>query len=180
MTAELLGAKFIAPYYGNSLYVWSGVLGVTLAGLAGGYFIGSYLSKRYHAASLLFSLMLAGALAIALMPFITDFFIGTTLNMELRTGIVFSCISLLLVPLVCFGTVSPLMIKALSATGTNGGKITGNVYAISTIGGIVSTILTGFYLVPQWGLMNSAYLAAGITALFPSIFGISRLFNRLA
>ena len=40
MAIELLGAKMLAIYYGNSLYVWTSVLSITLAGLAAGYFAG--------------------------------------------------------------------------------------------------------------------------------------------
>jgi len=47
MAIELLGAKMLAIYYGNSLYVWTSVLGITLAGLASGYFAGGFVSGRY-------------------------------------------------------------------------------------------------------------------------------------
>ena len=46
MGAELVSAKMIAPYFGNSLYVWASVLGVTLTSLMIGYLIGGRLSVK--------------------------------------------------------------------------------------------------------------------------------------
>lgn len=178
MAAELLGAKLIAPYYGSSLYVWAGILGVTLTGLAGGYFTGSYLSKKNNSQHLLFMLMMAGAIALGLMPLVTVSVGEATMGMELKTGIIISCLSLLLIPLTCFGTVSPLMIKSLTDSRSDGGKVTGTVYAVSTIGGILFTILTGFYFIPQWGLTSFAYIIAGLIALFPLSYLIMLALSR--
>src|SRR5436190_12366605 len=70
MVIELLGAKIIAPYYGASLYVWSSVLGVTLGGLALGYFLGGYFSEKYKNQLLLFLVILTGAFFAMLAPLI--------------------------------------------------------------------------------------------------------------
>ena len=47
MAVELLGAKMMAPFFGSSLYVWASILGVTLGGLAIGYFSGGFLSEKF-------------------------------------------------------------------------------------------------------------------------------------
>ena len=178
MAAELLGAKLIAPYYGNSLYVWAGVLGVTLAGLASGYFAGSGLARRNDSLRKLFIILFAGALFTALMPLIARTLVEATIGMELRTGIVLSCFALLFVPLLCFGTISPLMIKNLLGENTSG-RTTGNVYAISTVGGIVFTILIGFYFIPQAGTMITAYISGGLAAVFPLIYFTGRSLGKI-
>lgn len=46
IAVELLGAKMMAPYYGNSLHIWTSVIGVTLACLAAGYYIGGVIVAR--------------------------------------------------------------------------------------------------------------------------------------
>lgn len=174
MAAELLGSKFIAPYYGNSIYVWAGVLGITLAGLAAGYFSGSALAEKNQPEKKLFLALLAGATAMILMPSIQLTVVAATLSMEIRAGIVISSISLLLVPLFCFGMVSPLVIRCLSSHKYKG-SATGNVYAISTAGGIVFTVITGFVLIPHSGLIKSAYGIGLITCIFPLIFFVRSL-----
>jgi len=58
MAIELLGAKILAIYYGNSLYVWTSVLGITLAGLAAGYFAGGFVSGKFPKIHTLFYVFL--------------------------------------------------------------------------------------------------------------------------
>lgn len=175
MSAEVLGAKLLAPYYGNSLFVWAGALGITLAGLAGGYFAGSAYAKKPNAERSLFIALLTGALALAAMPLVTKYIVSSTLALDLRTGIILSCIALLFIPLWCFGMVSPLIIRGIVQD--NAGRATGNVYAISTAGGILFTILMGFVLIPLAGLTCSAFISAAITFLFPLVFFTRRILN---
>src|ERR1041385_3859724 len=68
MAAELLGAKMLAPYFGSSLYVWSSVLGITLGGLALGYFAGGILSQKKNAERDLYAVLLASAIFLIAMP----------------------------------------------------------------------------------------------------------------
>lgn len=178
MACEVLGAKMLAPYYGNSLYVWAGALGITLAGLAGGYFAGSFYSGRKNKETILFAALLTGATAIAAMPLISSHIVNATLPLDLKAGIILSCIALLFVPLFCFGLVSPLIISCIGRTENNGGRATGNVYAISTTGGIIFTIVSGFVLIPSLGLMLSACLVAAITAFFPLAFFARGMLSR--
>jgi hypothetical protein len=65
MVCELLGAKMVAPVYGTSLFVWSSVIGVTLAGLTAGYFAGGFLVDRFTGDSLLFTILAVGACTVA-------------------------------------------------------------------------------------------------------------------
>ena len=46
MAVELMGAKLVAPFYGNSLYVWTAVLTITVLGLTLGYYTGGRLAKK--------------------------------------------------------------------------------------------------------------------------------------
>jgi len=46
MAVELMGAKLVAPFYGNSLYVWTAVLAITVLSLTLGYYAGGRLSKE--------------------------------------------------------------------------------------------------------------------------------------
>ena len=45
MAVELMGAKLVAPFYGNSLYVWTAVLTITVLGLTLGYYAGGRLAE---------------------------------------------------------------------------------------------------------------------------------------
>lgn len=172
MAVELISAKMIAPYYGQSLYVWATVIAVTLGGLATGYFWGGNLSEKHPTEKAMFTVYLISAIVTGLMPITGKLIMSATLGLGLKTGIVISCIVFILPPLTCFGMISPMIIRLVSTDVTTVGRSAGTVYSISTLGGIIVTFLMGFYLIPFQGLRFSAYATAIALAIFPIIFFI--------
>ncbi len=170
MSVELVGAKMVAPFYGNSLYVWAAVLGLTLGGLATGYYFGGNISEKYPHQRSLHIIVLITAILIALMPVTSQLIMTATLPLELRLGITLSCLVFLYPPLVCCGMVSPLIIRLLATELSLVGRAAGTVYAISTLGGIIVTFLMGFYFIPFVGLKASALYTALILGIFPVIY----------
>lgn len=170
MATEIAGARLVAPFYGNSLYVWAAVLGLTLVGLACGYFLGAALSKRRDALSVLHCVLLLAALFVAAMPWIAAAVMEMTLGMDLRLGITVSCLVFLVPPLVCFGTVSPLIIRLASAREPAAGHVAGKVYAISTLGGIFATLGVAFWTIPEIGLWQTLLATALVTAVIPVLY----------
>jgi len=170
MAVELIGAKLIAPYYGNSLYVWSAVLATTLGGLTLGYYMGGKLSLKRPNVRALMTIITVSAVLVLLMPIISGAVMSATLGLELRTGIVLSCLIFLMPPLMTFGMVGPMSVRLLTTTVENVGKVAGTVYFTSTVGGIFTTFLFGFYLIPFWGLKMSSYITGSALALLPIIF----------
>ena len=172
MAVELIGAKLIAPFYGNSLYVWTAVLAITLGGLTIGYFLGGIISDKSPNIKTLLIIILASALLVLALPFSSNIILSATLPMELRTGIVISCLVFLMPPLICFGMVGPLTVRLVSTELDKVGKAAGSVYFTSTVGGIITTFLFGFYLIPFWGLKLSAYTTATCLAALPLFYVI--------
>ena len=173
MAVELVGAKLIAPYYGNSLYVWAAVLATTLGGLTIGYYTGGKLSLSQPNIKTMLKIISASAVLVLLMPMISGAVMSATLGLELRTGIVLSCVIFLMPPLIAFGMVGPMAVRLMTTNVENVGKVAGTVYFTSTVGGIATTFLFGFYLIPFWGLKMSAYLTGSALALLPIIFFLS-------
>src|SRR3954452_19151044 len=68
MTIEILGTRVIGPVFGVSLFVWSGLLSVTLASLAAGYYFGGVLVDRTPKPQLLGSVVLAAGVLLSLAP----------------------------------------------------------------------------------------------------------------
>jgi len=170
MAVELIGAKLIAPFYGNSLYVWAAVLSTTLGGLAIGYYTGGNLSSKHPNQKTLIKIIAVSALLVLAMPTVSGVVMEATLGLELRTGIVLSCILFLTPPLVAFGMVGPMVVRLLTDKVENVGRVAGTVYFTSTVGGIITTFLFGFYLIPFWGLKMSSYLTGGALAILPLLF----------
>ena len=169
MGAELLGAKMLAPYFGSSLYVWSTVMAITLGGLALGYFFGGRLSNRNNSEIILYKVLLLASLFTVLMPYTSKmalYFFGLR---SLLPAVVISSLFILLPPVFLMGAVSPLIIGNISKNGIDSGRAAGTVYAVSTVGGIISTFLFGFYLIPTFGLTFPAIFSGIFLSLLPLI-----------
>jgi predicted membrane-bound spermidine synthase len=170
MATELIGAKFLAPYFGTSLYVWTCVMALTLGGLACGYFLGGRLSQRENQENILLRAVLTAAIYMCCLPFFSSFFLYLASVASLIPSVLLSSAIVLFPPVFLMGMVSPLLIKSLTNSKEESGKKAGEVYAISTVGGILFCFLTGFYLIPQWGLNYSLFITSALLAIFPCIY----------
>ncbi len=162
MGVELIGAKLIAPWFGTSLYVWTSVLGISMLGLASGYYLGGYLSRQQNITTHLKILLALAAFFIAIMPFSSGVIMQMTQMMDVRWGSMISSIVFILPPLIFMGMVSPIVIRYCAVDKEKTGHTAGLVFAASTIGGVLSVLLCGFYFLPLWGLYNSAWFFAGL------------------
>jgi predicted membrane-bound spermidine synthase len=167
MAVELLGAKLIAPSYGASLYVWATTLAVTMGGLTTGYLLGGVISEKYPHKLILHYIILASAIFVSIMPFTSSIIMSATLEMNIKLGIVISSLCFVFPPLVCFGMVSPLIIRLISREVNEVGNSVGTIYSISTLGGILTTFLFGFFFIPKMGLDFSTYVTALALFIFP-------------
>ncbi|MBA3680859.1 MAG: fused MFS/spermidine synthase [Bacteroidetes bacterium] len=153
MAAELCGAKLLAPIFGSSLYVWASVMGITLAALAFGYFFGGVISERSKQHSKrLFHVLVFAALFVMLMPVISRYVIPWISYLPFLFAVVLSTFILLFAPVFFLGATSPLFIYIQTKESSAAGRVSGTVYAVSTLGGIIATFLCGFYLIPALGL----------------------------
>lgn len=169
MVAELVGAKMLAPLYGNSLYVWGATIGVTLVSLTLGYYLGGLLSYRRRRAEIVFWFMLAAAFLVALMPTLAHKLMTALDGMD-AVGAILLVTSLYLLPsLLLLGATTPLIISILSRDVADAGGVAGRVYAVSTIGGILGTFAAGFYLIPGFGLVRTAITGGIVLAILPFI-----------
>lgn len=179
MAVEIVGAKLVGPFYGSSLYVWAAVLGLTLGGLTTGYFFGGIVSQRMPHRRTLFTILLVSALLVAVMPWSAQFVMEATLGLELKAGITLSSLVFLFPPLVCFGMVSPMVIRLVSTHDHKIGHAAGTVYAVSTIGGIVTTYFVAFYAIQSIGMQETLLATAGLLAVFPVLY-FSRIMPRIS
>ncbi len=152
MAAELIGAKILAPFFGTSLYVWSTVMAITLGGLAMGYFIGGWLSHKKKSVKTLLIVTLLASVFVMIMPVMAKFLMEYMILFNFFTALIISTVIFLFPPVFLMGMVSPLIINLVTTEKEKAGMMSGLVYAISTLGGIISTFLTGFYIVPEFGL----------------------------
>jgi predicted membrane-bound spermidine synthase len=165
MAAEIISAKLMAPFYGSSLIVWTSVFTVTLLGLAVGYFLGAKISTTNQLVKKLFMILILSLVLFAFMRPVSQSIMSLTLSLSLELGSLVSVFTILFPLLVCFGIVSPVVIKILSETSSQAGEKSGKVYTISTVGGILATILFGLYIVPDLGIKSSVFIGTSLTVL---------------
>ena len=164
MVIELIAARILAPYIGVSLYTWTSIIGVILAGIALGNFIGGIIADKYPHPVILVAIFFVGSMAtIAVLPFVKLVAgagwlneIPLILSFMLKTACVF------FLPAVILSMVSPLVIKmTLPDIGKTGGVV-GTIYAFSTVGAIIGTFMTGYYFILWFGTRTLVWLVAVI------------------
>lgn len=173
MACELLGAKMIAPFFGTTIYSWASILAITLGGLASGYYVGGWLTSKYNPIKLLKIILYSSSVLMLLMPIWSSIVMKLFIETDLILGLISSLMLFLFPPIFFFGMVSPVIIHALVNSLNDTGKMAGKVYAISTLGGVLNTLLIGFYLLPEFGifipsLLNGALLLFAAIVLLPS------------
>ena len=173
MSLELLGSRLLAPVFGNSIFVWGSLIGVVLAALSTGYYLGGKiadLKPDFQVLSIV--IFVAGLLVIglpALAPPLFDFIVK--LSIGDRYSPLLATVALLGLPSVLLGMVSPFAIRLATKSFEKLGKVSGNLYALSTLGSIVGTFLTVFVLIPEFGV-NKIILSLGVTLLVVAFFGL--------
>lgn len=175
LAVELMGAKIIASYYGTSFFVWTSILGITLTSLTAGYYLGGKASSGKNQQNILWSLFFLSSIIIFFIPVVAAKMLMFFFSLGIRWGSVLSAIFIIGPPLFCFGGTTPLLIQLNSKNINHSGKIAGLIYAISTIGGILTSFLLGFWVIPQWGISSPLLMTAVIILLFGSILSPTKI-----
>lgn len=166
MVLEAMTAKYLTPIYGETLQVWGASVGVTLVGLALGYFLGAYFAGR-KAPVLWWALAVAAAL-LMLTPALAMRLIPLLVSGDLVRDSLFLSMALLLPPLALVGMTPGLVVAQLSE-GQDAGRVSGRVFAASTVGSIAAIFLTGFWAVPAFGVTLPLITAGALLAVPPTI-----------
>lgn len=168
MVLEVLGTRLIAPVYGTSLHVWSAIIAVTLLSLSLGYWLGGLVADRFPRATSYFLVFELAALLIVLLPLAREPVLLLTQPLGLRAGALVSAVLFLGLPLTLLGTISPYAVRLAAHLITDLGRTTGRLYALSTAGSLVGTLLAGYYLIPSFRL-RSIFLGSALVLALPAV-----------
>jgi spermidine synthase len=164
MSFEMLGSRYMNPYFGSGIYTWSALISTVLAALAVGYFWGGWLADRRPQARILGSIVMIGSVYLMLLPLFADAILETVLGMvdDIKLGSLIAALAIMFLPVVFLGTYSPFAIRLLLRSPLQSGSVSGAVYGISTFGSIIGTWGTTFALMPAFG---SRAITIGIGAV---------------
>ena len=182
LSLEVLASRIMTPYFGVSLYIWAGILSITLIFLALGYQLGGQISRRRDRDALQFLMLaapLAGALSIVLATAIYPavFPLLTAINLVIASFL--GGTILLALPLMVLSGMNPLLIaygRDARATGDGGA---GRIFFISTVGSVAGVLFTAFLIIPRltnfrallWLSLGLGLAAGGLALLNREIPG---------
>jgi len=164
MGFEMLGSRYLFPYFGGGIGTWAGLISVALVALTIGYFVGGTVVDRYPSPRVLAGAVGCAALYLALVPATADQLMRAVLS-SLGSGvggILIAAGGLLLLPLSFLGTLSPVAVRLLTRSTNESGRVAGLVYGVATIGNVFGTLFTTFVLIPTIGSRSITYVYAAI------------------
>jgi spermidine synthase len=171
MVVEILGTRIIGPVFGVGLFVWSALLTVTLASLAVGYYLGGVLADRRPDVRVLSWVLAIGGALLGLLPLERPVVLRLTEDLGPRLGSLLSAGILFAPSLAVLGMVGPIAVRVATAQIEDTGHRVGAVYAVSTAGSLIGTLLASFVLIPNF---DTGQILLG-TALLLTLLGVAGL-----
>jgi predicted membrane-bound spermidine synthase len=173
MSFEMLGSRYLNPYFGSGIYTWASLISTVLAALTAGYFAGGRVADRYPSARVLGAAVLIGSAFLLALPSFSTMLLEALLDAidDIKAGSLASAFVLMFFPVAFYGAYSPFAIRLLLRSTHASGGVSGGVYAISTAGSIVGTLGTTFLLIPAIGTraitftLGAAGVACGVALM---------------
>ena len=157
LIVEITAIRMLAPFFGNSIFTISSVIGIILAALGLGYYLGGSLADRKPSTTWFFSLIVIAGFSVLLLQFLNAILLpGIAYKLSLIDGPLVVSLLMFFLPAMFLAMLSPFAITLLHAreTGKGVGNASGLVFFWSTLGSIAGSLATGFLLIPHWGIGN--------------------------
>jgi predicted membrane-bound spermidine synthase len=164
MSLEIAGVRLMAQIVGTSLYTWTVIIGVMLLGTSLGNTLGGIIADRTRSSRkpVVVSLLIASGSIVGI---ILIFIISQSRwfeSFDYRMMILAWSFTLFLLPMLALGLISPQVIRASISSPDQTAVVAGRIYAVSTLGAIAGTFLTGFVIVEWLGMFRVVLLAAAL------------------
>ena len=173
MALELTASRILAPYFGNSIFVWGSLIGVVLTGMSAGYYIGGRVADKRPDFGTFCLVVLTAGIFVLLIPLVTPvvFDLIISLNLGERIPPLIASVAILAMPSFLLGMVSPYAIRLAAKTLSDLGNLAGKLYSLSTAGSIFGTFVTAFILIPELGIVKILQVS-GIVLVGLSLLGL--------
>ena len=160
MIYEITGSRLLSPFIGSSTYVWTSLIGVILAALSLGYWLGGKTADLKPDLKILASIIFLAGGTVAVTILFKDIVLSIVANspMILELKSLVAALLLFAPASALLGFVTPYAVKLKMSSLADSGKTVGRLYALSTVGSIFGTFLAGFFLIPFVGSVKTLYL----------------------
>ena len=164
MVLEIIGGRIFAPFFGTSIYIWTSLIGIVLASMSIGYFIGGKLADKGATFERYSLIILIGAAAVAFVAFAKVPILSaiSQIPVSLPARGLLGAFILFALPAAVLAMSSPFAVKLMLRTVDNAGAVSGRVSAYYTVGSIIGTFSAGFVLIP---LFNNTRIITGLALI---------------
>lgn len=182
---ELTASRLLGSVFGTSNLVWANIIGLILVYLTAGYFLGGMWADRSPHLQTFYRILAWGAFTSGLVPFaarpVLRFAARAVeqLDAAVMAGSFLSVLILFIVPVTLLGCISPFAIRLAIRHTEHAGRISGRVYALSTLGSILGTFLSVLWLIPELGTTRT-FLALASLLLVVALVGLLTVDRRAA
>jgi len=164
MALEIVAGRALAPYVGMSLYSWTMIIAVVLAGLSLGHWIGGVLADRGRDPALWAAVaLLAAAIATFVCPALMRWIepLATGADPVVHIGLLALAF---FGPSALAGILSPLLtlMAQNAAPPERQGRVLGLMFALGAFGAILGTLMAGLVMISWIGTAGSV-MVIGIT-----------------
>lgn len=174
LVLEVAATRILASYFGNTIFTVSSAISVILLALSIGYYIGGRLADQRGSERMLHLLITLGGISVYILDLLNMFVVPwLSRYLSLQYGPMIVSLLLFFLPGFLLGTLSPLVAKLQKARLQKEGigKITGDVFFWSTLGSIIGSLVTGFYLIPTFGV-NQIIMGTGVVLFTMGVLGL--------
>jgi spermidine synthase len=173
LAIEMCASRFLAAYFGTSIYIWTIIISLILFSLTIGYFLGGKLADYYPDKHALCVITAVAALSMSIIPFVAQSILSWSMiaAQQFLFAIFLNVILLFAVPVALLGCVSPFAIRLITRKVVTSGRISGSFYAISTVGSIVGVFLPVLWLIPAYGVRRTMLIFA-VVLFAASLWGL--------
>src|SRR5918996_1619829 len=175
--AEIAAVRLLAPYFGASTIVWANTIGIVLVALSLGYWLGGRWADRHPHMRGLCLLTLTAAVLLALVPFAADPLLDVAVEAldEISAGAfigsLLAVLVLVAVPELLLGAASPYAIRLAVSKVEEAGTVAGRLYALSTAGSLVGTLVSALLLIPLVGTRRT-FLIFALAIAVMAVWGL--------
>jgi tetratricopeptide (TPR) repeat protein/MFS family permease len=172
MMVELVAGRLIARHLGSSLYTWTSVIGVVLAGITIGNYLGGRIADRFHARKAL-AVLLGISSASCVVTVVLNNLAGDWIwlwKLSWPVHVLAHVFVVFMLPSTLLGTISPIVAKMALDQGLPAGRTVGDIYAFGAAGSIAGTFLAGFYLIATIGTVAIIWSIGAALLLMAILF----------
>jgi spermidine synthase len=183
LAAELAAGRLIGNVFGTSNLVWASIIGLILIYLTAGYFLGGKWADANPTPAAMYRILAWGAFTIGLVPYIAGPVLRAAstafdaLSVGIMAGSFIAVLILFSVPITLLGAISPFAIRLSVDDTSKAGQISGQIYAISTLGSFIGTFLPTLVTIPTIGTTKT-FLVFGLFLLCVALAGLGKFASK--